>query len=69
MEILKEISFEEYPYIAEAELENGVKLMVRENFTADGSDGKTYYNVFEDDGDMLIPIGWSTEKQEEYYSK
>ena len=67
MKIFKEISYEVEPYVAQTELENGVTLLVRKDFSADGSDGKTYYNVFEDDGDMLIPIGWSTEKQEEYY--
>ena len=61
MKILKEISFSESPYIAQAVIENGVTLLVHKDFSADGSDGKTYYNIFEDDGDMLIPIGWSTE--------
>ena len=60
MTIWQERSFTEIPYVAQAILENDVKLMIRDDCTADGSDGKTYYNIFEDDGDMLIPIGWTT---------
>lgn len=61
MMILKEIRFDESPYIAQVVLENNVILNVRSDGSADGSDGKIYYNISKEVGDDLITVGWSCE--------
>lgn len=61
MIIHKELHFIKSPYIAQVTLENGVILNVREDGSADGSDGLTYYNISEDRDDNLRTIGWSSD--------
>lgn len=64
MLILKELDFHPIEYIAQATLENGVKLLIREDGSADGSDGKTYYNVSKQTDDTLETVGWTTDAPE-----
>ncbi|MCM1544491.1 MAG: hypothetical protein NC110_04245 [Ruminococcus sp.] len=46
-----------------AELDNEVRIEVYGDY-AIGSDGKTYYHVGCEDGDLLKTVGWSDEISE-----
>lgn len=59
MNIYKELDFKQIDYIAQATLENGVTILIREDGSADGSDGKTYYNVSRQIDDTLETVGWT----------
>ena len=59
MQIYKELDFKPIEYIAQATLENGVHILIREDGSADGSDGKTYYNVSQETGDTVETVGWT----------
>lgn len=58
MNIIKEVSFEPINILYKAELENGVHIDVYGDY-AIGDDGKTYYRVGYEDGDILQIAGWS----------
>lgn len=64
MRILKELDFCQIEYIAQATLENGVKILIREDGSADGSDGKTYHNVSKQTDDTLETVGWTADATE-----
>ncbi|MGN0636586.1 MAG: hypothetical protein ACI4I5_10240, partial [Acutalibacteraceae bacterium] len=59
--IYKELNFKPIEYIAQATLENGVNILIREDGSADGSDGKTYYNVSKETGDTVQTVGWTND--------
>lgn len=61
MQIYKELNFKPIEYIAQATLENGVKILIREDGSADGSDGKTYYNISQEAGDTVETVGWTND--------
>ena len=61
IKILKEIEFRPHNILYEAVLENGVKVLVKDDGTAIGENGVTYYNVSCDDGDEIEILGWSDE--------
>ncbi len=60
--IWKEIEVLPKKYICDLLLENGVIIHVRDDGSADGDDGKTYYTVSQDNaaGDCEV-LGYSSE--------
>ncbi|MCM1544916.1 MAG: hypothetical protein NC110_06410 [Ruminococcus sp.] len=62
MEMNKEIKRTNPLYLAE--LDSGVKIAVYGDY-AIGDDSRTYYHVgCEQDGDMLVTLGWSCKADE-----
>lgn len=64
MTIFKETEFSPTAYIAKATLESGVEILIREDGSADGNDGKTYYNVSQEVEDTLVTVGWTADSNE-----
>lgn len=61
VKILKEIEYHPHHFLYEATLENGVKILVKDDGSAIGEDGVTYYNVCRENDDEIEIIGWSCE--------
>lgn len=61
IKIWKEIEYRPHNILYEAVLENGVRVLVKDDGTAIGDNGVTYYNVSRDDGDEIVILGWSDE--------
>lgn len=61
IKILKEIEYHPHNILYEATLENGVKILVKDDGSAVGDNGIVYYNVSRSDGDEIDILGWSDE--------
>lgn len=60
MKIYAETKIMPIQYIAQAVLENGVTLLILPDGSADGSDGRKYYNVSEEiNDDEITTVGWT----------
>jgi len=58
MNIFKQVKIEAINILYTATLDNGVKIYVFGDY-AIGSNGKKYYHVGREDGDILTTVGWS----------
>ena len=71
LKIIRETDCEEMAIILKVTLENDVTLFVYEDGHAQGSDGKTYYQVMKkvispkDNSDDTEILGWSCEIEDE----
>lgn len=71
LKIIRETDCEEMAIILRVTLENGVTLLVHKDGHAQGSDGRTYYQVMrdavnpEDNSDDTEILGWSCEIEDE----
>ncbi len=58
MKICKQIGTETINILYVATLDDGVKIYVFGDY-AIGDNGKTYYHIGKEDGDLLRTVGWS----------
>ena len=61
IKILEEKEFYSHHFLYMATLENGIKICVKDDGSAIGEDGTTYYSISKTVDDELEILGWSSE--------